>query len=634
MALSSAFLDEVRARTVMSALVGQAVKLVKRGREMAGCCPFHAEKTPSFYVNDDKGFAHCFGCGAHVDAISWLVQHDGLEFIEAVRALADAAGLVMPERTPEAAQRAARIDGVRPALEAAAAMWRRELEVTGAAREHLAARGIDDATAARFGMGWAPMRSGGIRALGISLDTAVLAGLAWVDEAQGRSGERFNGRLMVPVHDARGRVVGFGGRSLQPSTMVPKYMNSPKSEIFDKGRLLFNYHRAFEFLRAVRASRPTPSPSAGAGGVGAGATPGEHGSLRSPANAKGAPGTAGQKRLIIVEGYFDVIALDAVGIGEVVAPMGTALTPAHLERAWRMVQCPLLMFDGDAAGQAAAVRACETALPLIGPGRGLAMVVLPEGEDPDDIAGKGGGAAIEALIDGAVGMAAFLFDEAAGDLSRRQADAVGADARRPSDPDAVAAVWHRLEALAGTITDPETRGQYVAAWRARFDSELSLAARVMPRVADVAALRPADDVELADGTVATPDYAFPDGPDESRRKLKMLTDRLLTLRGARADINDDIKSVLAVAKAMGFIASEINHVVRELEMDASMRMEREAVRVSYRRALGVVGPLTDALLPAITGERLHKAVQVADKRLSRTLAYLDAPVAPSAQVAG
>lgn len=574
MALSAAFLDELRARTSLSALVGQSVKLSRAGREHKGCCPFHQEKTPSFTVNDDKGFYHCFGCGAHGDALRWLTDQAGLGFMDAVRQLADAAGMEVPARSPEAAARAERIDGIRPALEAAQALYVRELEQPGAAREYLHGRGIDAATIEAFGLGWAPARRGHLRDIGIQLSDALAAGLAW--EGDGKAGESFFLRVMVPVHDARGRLIGFGGRSLQPSSLVAKYKNSPDSEIFDKGRVLFNLHRA-------------------------------------------APAARQARRLVIVEGYFDVIGLAAVGITEAVAPMGTACTVAQLELGWRAAQIPCLAFDGDAAGRAAARRACETALPLIGAGRSLSVALFPDGQDPDDVARAGGREAVEAVLGDAVPMARFLFDSVVGEIlpaapggrSRRQADVAGHD---DVSPDIIAGVWHQLEALAGTIVDAETRAQYLALWRGRYDAEVSLSARLRPPAEQVAALIEADEGK----------YAFPDEGEESVRKLKMIAGRVLDLRAQRRELNDDIKSVMQIAKAFGFSTREITKTVIDMEADPAMREQAEAIHISYRRALGVQGPLTEAALPVITGAAVERAAQVVDKRLSRTLALIDA----------
>jgi DNA primase len=398
--LSPQFLDEVRGRLVLSALIGRTVKIAKAGREHKGCCPFHGEKTPSFTVNDEKGFFHCFSCGAHGDGFDWLTRTQGLGFIEAVRLLADDAGLVLPERSPAETARAQRITGLRPVLEAAQTVFAGKLAEEAAALAYLHERGFSDEVIAAFGLGWAPA-GGCLRGQGFGQRAMMDAGLIGESDG-GFTYERFKARVTIPVHDGRGRIIGFGGRVFVPEkkgvhaegaeegrgaekeggvasaesgrtrkSSAPKYVNSPGSEIFDKGRTLFNWHRA-------------------------------------------APRVATEKRLLVVEGYMDVIALAQAGFGAAVAPMGTALTVEQLERLWQLHQRPVLLFDGDAAGQAAALRACETAMPFIGPARQIAVAVLPAGVDPDDLLRGSGAAALEAVIDAAKGLHDFVFDAVAG----------------------------------------------------------------------------------------------------------------------------------------------------------------------------------------------------------------------------
>jgi DNA primase len=366
--LSPLFLDELRARTTLSTVIGRSIKVTKAGREFKACCPFHGEKTPSFTVNDDKGFYHCFGCGAHGDVFTWHVNHGGMAFIDAVRDVAAAAGMDVPAPSPEAAQRAAQIDGVRPALSAAASYYQQQLDQSGAVMEYLVGeRALTRETIAKFGMGYAPPRYGQLAdVLGrtdAAADLAIEAGLCFRSD-EGRAVERFVRRIMVPINDARGQICGFGARIF--GSGEPKYLNSPDGVMFDKGRLLFNLHRA-------------------------------------------APAARTAKRLIVVEGYMDVIGCDQVGVSECVAPMGTALTERQLMLLWRVHHRPVLMFDGDTAGQKAAVRACEAALPFVGPGHELSICVLPGG-DPDDLRKQGGRDAIEEALSGAVSVEAFLFE--------------------------------------------------------------------------------------------------------------------------------------------------------------------------------------------------------------------------------
>ncbi|MEA3080878.1 MAG: primase [Sphingomonadales bacterium] len=361
--LSPQWLDELRARTTLSGVISPSVKLLRAGREWKACCPFHNEKTPSFTVNDDKGFYHCFGCGAHGDAIRFLTDHRGMPFMDAVKELAGKAGMEVPAPDPKAREQAERTASLTDVMAEVAKYYSEQLNgMAGAdARDYLKRRGIDAATAQRFGLGLAPDNRAALkRALGkLGEDRLIETGMLIQPEAN-ESGERekesydrFRGRLMIPIRDPRGRVIGFGGRILGEGE--PKYLNSPQTVLFDKGRTLYNLDRAGPASRTAR-------------------------------------------RLIVVEGYLDVIALDRAGIAEVVAPNGTALTEGQLERLWRLDPSPILCFDGDNAGRKAAIRAATRALPLLRPDRTLRFVELPPGQDPDDVINAGGREAFEALL--------------------------------------------------------------------------------------------------------------------------------------------------------------------------------------------------------------------------------------------
>src|SRR3954454_17903973 len=359
MTLSTAFLDELRARTVLSSIIAPSVKLIRAGREWKACCPFHNEKTPSFTVNDDKGFYHCFGCGAHGDAIRFLTDQRGMQFMDAVKELAGQAGLDVPAPDPQAKERAERTSTLTDVMGEVARWFGEQLQgIAGAdAREYLKRRDIDQATIARFGLGLAPdSRNALKRGLAhLGEDKLVETGMLIQPEEQGKETyDRFRGRLMIPIRDPRGRVIAFGGRILGEGE--PKSLNSPDTPLFDKGRTLYNIDRASPASRAA-------------------------------------------KRLIVVEGYMDVIALDRAGIAEVVAPNGTAVTEAQLERMWHLDPSPILCFDGDSAGRKAAMRAALRALTHIGPERTLRFVELPAGLDPDDVVRDGGRDAFEALLE-------------------------------------------------------------------------------------------------------------------------------------------------------------------------------------------------------------------------------------------
>ncbi|HVJ02362.1 MAG TPA: DNA primase, partial [Sphingomonas sp.] len=415
MSLTPQFLDELRARTLLSALVAKSVKLQRAGREFRACCPFHNEKTPSFYVNDDKGFYHCFGCGAHGDAIRWMTDQRGLPFIDAVKELAQAAGMDMPEQDRRAAEKAERAKGLHEACDDAARWFTERLNgIEGAeARAVLKKRGINEETARTFGLGFAPDSRGKLKEALKSYGDAMLveAGLLIAVEEK-EPYDRFRGRLMIPIRDARGRTIAFGGRIIGDGE--PKYLNSPETPLFDKGRTLYNLDRAQAAARKAN-------------------------------------------RIIAVEGYMDVIALAQAGFGEAVAPLGTALTEHQLERLWRMVEVPLLCFDGDAAGQKAALRAAHRALPMLQPGRSLAFVTLPDGLDPDDLVRSKGPAAFEALLKTPQPLVDRLW---ASELAAEPLDT----------PEQRAGLKRRLAALAESIADSNVKHEYLAEFRARTDA--------------------------------------------------------------------------------------------------------------------------------------------------------------------
>jgi len=356
MTLTPQWLEELRSRITLSTLIGRTVKVQKAGREYKACCPFHNEKTPSFTINDEKGFYHCFGCGAHGDAISWMTEQRGLGFMDAVKDLAAEAQMDVPAPDPRAAQR----QEVRATLHdvmAAAQDWfvTQFNGVEGAAaREYLKSRGISESTIREFGFGFAPDSRGRLKdALSVhGVDQLIEAGLLIkVDDREPY--DRFRGRLMIPIRDPRGRVIAFGGRILGDGE--PKYLNSPDTPLFDKGRTLYNLDKASP------ASRQTG-------------------------------------RILVVEGYMDAIALAQAGFADVVAPLGTALTEHQIERIWKMVEAPILCFDGDGAGQKAAMRAALRALPILRPSHSLNFISLPSGQDPDDLIRSEGAQAFAALV--------------------------------------------------------------------------------------------------------------------------------------------------------------------------------------------------------------------------------------------
>ncbi|MEP2179700.1 MAG: DNA primase [Marinomonas sp.] len=370
MALSPQWLDELRARVTLSSIIMRTTKLQKAGREWKACCPFHNEKSPSFTVNDQKGFYHCFGCGAHGDVIRWMTDQRGLGFMDAVKELASGAGMEVPAPDPVAAKKAEKRAGLVDVMEAAQSWFYGNLrEDTGAkALDYLKARGFKPEICREFGFGFAPDSKTALKSAIGEFDPAMLVeGGLHIEVDNKAPYDRFRDRLMLPIQDARGRVIAFGGRILDKRDGVAKYLNSPDTPLFDKGRTLYNLHRA------------------------------------SPASRK-------TDRVIVVEGYMDVIALANAGFEDAVAPLGTALTETQLEMLWRMVEVPVLCFDGDAAGQRAAMRAIERALPMLRPGYSLSIVRLPAGKDPDDLIKEQGAGAMEQLLSNPASLLDMIWD--------------------------------------------------------------------------------------------------------------------------------------------------------------------------------------------------------------------------------
>lgn len=388
MAFPNRLLEDIRARIALADVVGKRVKLTRKGREHSGLCPFHNEKTPSFTVSEDKGFYHCFGCGAHGDVISFVMNTEGLSFPETVERLAADAGLEVPVETPEARAEAERRADLYDVVEAACGWFESQLREPGGqvALDYLRGRGLRDETIAQFRLGYAPDRSAGLmvalKAKGATEAQIVEAGLLRRPDDGRAPYPFFRDRVMFPIADRRGSVIAFGGR-LMGEAKAAKYVNSPDTPLFDKGRNLYN------FGAARQASFET-----------------------------------GQ--LVVAEGYMDVIALSQAGIGGSVAPLGTALTEDQILALWRLSPEPILCFDGDTAGQRAAGRAAERVLPLLQPGKSLRFALLPPGEDPDSLVGRQGAGAMRQLLEAAQPLSDVLWrlESGAGpiDTPERRAD--------------------------------------------------------------------------------------------------------------------------------------------------------------------------------------------------------------------
>ena len=406
MALPPQFLDELRARTPLPAVIGRRVRLARSGRQWKGCCPFHGEKTPSFYVYDDH--YHCFGCGVHGDAITFVMQSLGINFPEAVEQLAAEAGMQVPTPSPEAAEAEKRRLDLAGVLAAAAASYQRRLLLPEgkAARDYLTNRGLSDDTIHRYGLGWSGEGRGAIAAdlarEGVTAEQLVDAGLMRRDDETGRVFDLFFNRVMFPIRDRRGRTISFGGRIMGDGQ--PKYVNGPETSLFSKRRTLYGLDLAREAVRR--------------GGT-----------------------------LVVVEGYMDVIVLGQAGFDAAVAPLGTALTEEQLTELWRLSPAPVLCFDGDAAGARAAARAAELALPMLAPDRSLRLISLASGEDPDSFVRSRGARAFQSMLEDARPLAECLY----GLLREGTGDAT---------PEQRAAFRTRLEEAAKRIPDKALAGEY------------------------------------------------------------------------------------------------------------------------------------------------------------------------------
>ncbi len=377
------FIDDLTARVDIVDVIDARVPLRKAGRDYSARCPFHDEKTPSFTVSQEKQFYHCFGCGAHGTAIGFLMEYDHMDFVEAVRELAARVGMEMPAAGDGDDKRRAQNQALYDVLEAAAGFYRRQLRehVRGAAAiDYLKGRGISGETAAAFGLGYAPPAWDSLLpALGKERQAALLAAGMLIRKEGGSLYDRFRDRIVFPIRDPRGRVIAFGGRVLGDDG--PKYLNSPETPVFHKGRELYGIHEARKAVRHL-------------------------------------------ERWLVVEGYMDVIMLAQYGIHYAVATLGTATTTANVERLLRMTPEVVFCFDGDRAGREAAWRALENTLPVMREGYQARFLFLPEGEDPDSLVQKEGKAAFEARIATAVTLSAFFYDHL-----QRQVDTGSIDGR-------------------------------------------------------------------------------------------------------------------------------------------------------------------------------------------------------------
>jgi DNA primase len=417
------FIDDLIARADIVEVVGRRVQLKKAGREFKACCPFHDEKSPSFTVSPGKGFYHCFGCGAHGTAIGFLMEFDHMSFVDAIEALASTMGVEVPKSQSD--QPAKRYDELFSLMDTVSRYWQDELKDNVDAVAYLQKRGIDGATAKRFGIGVAADGwSNVLDKFGKSDEATerLLATGLIIRKDNGKHYDRFRDRLMFPIRDARGRTIGFGGRTMGDGE--PKYLNSPETVLFHKGRELYGLYEARQALRHI-------------------------------------------DRLVVVEGYMDAVALARNGIDFVVATLGTATTNEHLNRLFRLTEDVYFAFDGDRAGKKAAWRALENALPQIREGRQIRFVFLPDGQDPDSYVNENGANAFVELLNAGLPLSQFLIDKLASQVDMETIDGRArlAEMARPLLQKLPAGVYRELlvESLAETVGITATKLEKILA---------------------------------------------------------------------------------------------------------------------------------------------------------------------------
>jgi DNA primase len=524
-------LEEIRRRTDLVALVGRRVKLTRKGRVLWGCCPFHPEKSPSFKVENERRLYKCFGCGQGGDAFKWLMETEGMSFPEAVEKLAAESGVELPKWSPEDEAREQRKKSLYEIIELAAAFYEAQLFGDGgrAARDYLKGRGLDGAAAKQFRLGFAPSSSGkmgGNNALidhltshNVTQDDMIEAGLARPANDGRPMRDFFFDRILFPITDGRGRVIAFGGRGMAPDAK-PKYINTGETPLFSKGQNLYNF-----------------------------------------ATARAAAIKAGT--VILAEGYMDVIALVRAGFAHAVAPLGTAFTEDQLQMLWRTAPEPVLAFDGDNAGQNAALRAAHMALPHLKPGHSLRFAFLPPGEDPDTLIAHQGAGAMGGLIETAMPLVDLLW----------RAQTEGKDF---STPERLAGLERHLAEIAGTVGDGTVAGYYRDAFREKVFTTYKRRAAA-PRQG--AAPRTPGRVEARRGGRFPPPRPLPGSPEAVSPALRQ--NRLVKAGGAAA------------------------RQVKEAEV-AGLLLEAPAIALNHAELLAGL-PVSDPLLDRLRTELLNLA---------------------------
>lgn len=415
MAFTPHFLDQLKTRVGLVDIIAKRVKLTRKGHEYQGLCPFHKEKTPSFTVNEEKGFYHCFGCQANGGAIDFIMETEGLSFPETVQRLAQDVGMEIPQDTPEQREQERKRKSLADVTEAACVFFEKMLHMPEGrkAKAYLAQRGLDSHTISQFRLGFSPDNRSALKTAltreGIGEDLMIAAGLLIKPDNNRDPYDRFRGRVMFPIADRRGRVIAFGGRIMGDGE--PKYLNSPETVLFHKGHVLYGLDKAATSARSADC-------------------------------------------LLVTEGYMDVIALAQAGFPYAVAPLGTALTEDQIRLLWQVVPEPILCFDGDNAGQRAASRASERALPLMVPGKSIRFATLPTGEDPDSLIKTQGKAAMDKIISDALPLSEVLWNIASGGTL-------------PKTPEMRATLQKTLDDYVSRIKDPTLRRHFASSYTER-----------------------------------------------------------------------------------------------------------------------------------------------------------------------
>jgi DNA primase len=533
------FLDEIKSRLRLSDVIGKTVKLKRQGREYAGLSPFTKEKTPSFFVNDDKGFYHCFSSGKHGDLISFLQETERLSFMEAVERLAGEAGIPMPEPDARSAEQEKQRQGLAEWLETAAAWFEAELRRPAgkAARDYLLKRGLPEAEWTRFRIGFAPSGRTALKdyliAKGAKPGELIETGLLIAPEEGGAPYDRFRDRIIFPIADARGRIVSFGGRAMDPNARA-KYLNGPETSVFHKGGLVYGLPEARRLLHAGEGDPP----------------------------------------LVVVEGYMDVIACQRANI-PAVAPMGTALGEEQMEVLWRLHPEPTLCFDGDNAGRRAAARAIERALPLLKPGKSFRFAIVTGGKDPDDVLREQGPAALRAQLTDTTPFVDALF-------------AVERDLEPLDRPESRAGLKQRLRNTAGTIADKDLAQAYREELLRRFDALFG----VQPRPA----FQPQQRRTGGRWKPREPELTFPtaEGKAAAQRLSHAIDPVAAAVAKAALEDPPRLDDHLEELEAGGFGDPALQDLAREiirLRLDADC-LDNEAL-ARHLRQRGFAGLLTD-----------------------------------------